>query len=170
MPEIVDSLSEQLCGAPLELPCCTDPTQLDETSVAAGRYRYFSPECGVGDHALEVVMQTVSGECHLFVSTSTTTPGPLQNDGADQTDAALKRVRLEGPRTEVSRVALGGPRLRKLLVVFFLPPPPSPLTSAVVPVVVPSFFLAHTSLCPVPTHFLTPFSTPIDRVCQCAGV
>jgi hypothetical protein len=101
VPEIVDSLSEQLCGAPLELPCCTDPMQLPSTTVAAGRYRYFSPECGVGGHALEVVLQTLSGQCLLYVSTSTSTPGPLQNEGADESGAILKRVRLEGPRTEV---------------------------------------------------------------------
>lgn len=101
VPEIVDALSEQLCAAPLEAPCCLGQDNLLEVNVPAGRYRYVLPGCSVGQHAFAIVVQTVAGTCHLFASTLTETPGPLQNEAADVSGDALKILRFNSPRTEV---------------------------------------------------------------------
>lgn len=100
IPEIVDSLSEQLCASSKPLPCCG--TTPETVSIDPGLYKYYQPTCTNGTHDVAVILDDEDGNCKLYISNSSATPGPLTSQYLDDSTALSKRIRLPASTTAVS--------------------------------------------------------------------
>jgi hypothetical protein len=116
--DIADDIKTSICETPLSVTCCPKSgtsVELEATqpsvNILPGRYRFFAPDCSLGQHqvVIHVVSRSPSESCFVFASTETQLPSPLNSIASDTTDTAVKRIVVPAHASKPLFVSLRAP-------------------------------------------------------------